>query len=191
LVFFPGEWHERLWLSFAKMLKAKENKETALGKPPRLHPWLMGGMALFFTFQLLFPFRYLLYPGNLFWTEQGYRFSWRVMLMEKAGHASFRVRDPRSGGESEIDNQAYLTPNQERMMASQPDMILQFAHFLAEEYKQKGIPDPEVYADVHVALNGRGSRRYIDPTRDLSKETESFAHKDWILPFESTKLAAK
>ena len=32
--------------------------------------------------QLAFPFRYLLYPGNIFWTEEGYRFSWRVMLME-------------------------------------------------------------------------------------------------------------
>ncbi|HEY1038346.1 MAG TPA: HTTM domain-containing protein, partial [Bacteroidia bacterium] len=31
-----------------------------------------------FSIQLLMPFRYLLYPGNLYWTEQGYRFSWRV-----------------------------------------------------------------------------------------------------------------
>ena len=35
--------------------------------------------------QLLFPFRYFLYPGELFWHEQGYRFSWRVMLMDKVG----------------------------------------------------------------------------------------------------------
>jgi hypothetical protein len=27
----------------------------------------------------------------LFWTEEGFRFSWRVM--EKAGYATFKVRD--------------------------------------------------------------------------------------------------
>ena len=33
--------------------------------------------------QVIFPLRYIFYPGELFWHEQGYRFSWRVMLMEK------------------------------------------------------------------------------------------------------------
>ena len=43
--------------------------------------------------QILIPFRSLIYPGELFWTEEGYRFSWRVMLMEKAGYASFKIVD--------------------------------------------------------------------------------------------------
>jgi hypothetical protein len=29
--------------------------------------------------------------NELFWTE--FRFSWRVMLMEKAGYATFKVKD--------------------------------------------------------------------------------------------------
>ncbi|HBX65715.1 MAG TPA: HTTM domain-containing protein, partial [Balneolaceae bacterium] len=48
-------------------------------------------VSAFFVIQLLFPFRYMLYPGELFWTEEGYRFSWRVMLMEKAGYTNFKV----------------------------------------------------------------------------------------------------
>jgi hypothetical protein len=40
-------------------------------------------ISCFIAFQLLFPFRYLCYPNELFWTEEGFRFSWRVMLMEK------------------------------------------------------------------------------------------------------------
>jgi hypothetical protein len=39
-------------------------------------------ISCFIAFQLLFPFRYLCYPNELFWTEE-FRFSWRVMLMEK------------------------------------------------------------------------------------------------------------
>ena len=50
-------------------------------------------VLVFFTFQLLIPWRYFMYPGELFWTEEGYRFSWRVMLMEKAGSANFKIVD--------------------------------------------------------------------------------------------------
>ncbi|MFN8393860.1 MAG: HTTM domain-containing protein [Bacteroidia bacterium] len=77
----------------------------------------------------------------------------------------------------------YLRPNQERMMSTQPDLILQFAHFLEKEYQRQGIPDPEVYADVRATLNGSGSRPFIDPSIDLTTRREGFAPKDWILPF--------
>ena len=30
---------------------------------------------------LYLAWRYLAYPGDLFWTEEGFRFSWRVMLV--------------------------------------------------------------------------------------------------------------
>ncbi|HCX76078.1 MAG TPA: HTTM domain-containing protein, partial [Algoriphagus sp.] len=69
---------------------------------------LTGLFFLFFSFQILFPFRYLLYPGNLFWTEQGYRFSWRVMLMEKAGYAIFHVTDVDTGRSWELYPKHYL-----------------------------------------------------------------------------------
>ena len=107
------------------------------------------------------------------------------MLMEKVGYATFRVRNPETGKSSEIVNREYLRPNQERMMSTQPDLILQFAHFLEDEYKKKGIADPEVYAEVHATLNGSGSRPFTNPRIDLTQREEGFAPKDWILPFES------
>jgi hypothetical protein len=136
-----------------------------------------------FIIQLVLPFRYLLYPGKLYWTEEGYRFSWRVMLMEKGGTAFFHVKDPATGDKTEIINSQYLTPFQESQMSTQPDMILQFAHFLATEYKKKGIKDPIVTAESYVTLNGSGSRLYIDSTVNLAKEEDTFGHKKWILPF--------
>ncbi|GIV34323.1 MAG: type I deoxyribonuclease HsdR [Chitinophagales bacterium] len=137
-----------------------------------------------FFIQVLLPFRYLLYPGHLFWTEEGYRFSWRVMLMEKAGTVFFYVTDPDTGTTDEVDPSDYLTPQQEKMMSTQPDMILQFAHYLAEVYRKKGIRNPEVRAHSYVSLNGRGSRPYINPRVNLAAEKESFKPKSWILPFE-------
>ena len=71
-------------------------------------------------------------------------------------------------------------------MSFQPDFILEYAHFLKEHYTALGESEVEVYVDCQVSLNGRRSRPYIDPNVDLAKETESFKHKTWILPFEGT-----
>lgn len=144
-------------------------------------------LILHFTIQLLLPFRYLLYPGKLYWTEEGYRFSWRVMLMEKGGTAFFHVKDPETGNQAEIINSQYLTNFQENMMATQPDMILQYAHFLAKEYQKKGIKHPIITVESYVTLNGSGSRLYIDSTVNLANEQETFGHKKWILPFKKNQ----
>ncbi|MEO1623594.1 MAG: HTTM domain-containing protein [Bacteroidota bacterium] len=139
-------------------------------------------LSVYFVIQLFLPFRYLMYPGSLYWTEQGYRFSWRVMLMEKAGYATFTVTDGVDKRKEWVDNNDYLTRQQEKMMSTQPDMILQYAHFLAEEYRNKGFQDPQVYCNSKVMLNARPSQAYIDPSVDLAKIERGFHHKDWILP---------
>jgi hypothetical protein len=154
---------------------------------PFVRTFFIALLSLHFVIQVVLPFRFLLYPGKLFWTEQGYRFSWRVMLMEKAGKAFFYVRDAATGrsGEAMMNND--LTPNQEKMMATQPDMILQYAQHLEEKYKAQGMTDPEIRVEAYVTLNGSGSRLFIDKEVDLTKEKEGFAHKSWVLPFEEKK----
>lgn len=142
---------------------------------------LFGG---FFMIQLLMPFRHLLYPGELFWTEEGFRFSWRVMLMEKAGSTTFKIVDRETGKRFYVDNREFLTSFQEKQMSFQPDFILEYAHYLARIFEARLGHEVSVFADSFVALNGRTSRRYIDEKRDLTQEFESFFHKDWILPFE-------
>lgn len=141
-------------------------------------------LTLFFTIQLLLPWRYLLVPGELFWTEEGYRFSWRVMLIEKMGYAQFVVKDAESGKTVAVNNNDFLTKNQEKMMATQSDFIIQYARHLEQHYRKAGMKAPEIYATVYVALNGRRSRLFIDPQTNLAKARESFGHKEWILPFQ-------
>lgn len=186
LVFFSAAFHQRLIDRIRGLFGKAKVAEPV--KAWRLNPSAQKAMfrmlGVYFFFQLILPFRYLLYPGSLLWTEEGYRFSWRVMLMEKGGTAFFYVKDPATGGRSEIDNSRYLTPMQELMMETQPDMILQYAHFLAETYKKKGVKDPIVTVESYVTLNGSGSRLFIDSTVNLAKEYESFQSKKWILPFQ-------
>ena len=141
-------------------------------------------IVLFFVVQLVMPFRYMLYPGELFWTEEGYRFSWRVMLMEKAGITTFTIKDAESGTSFVVNNTDFLTSFQEKQMSFQPDFILEYAHYLGDHFTAQGHKNVQVFAESYVALNGRVSQPYIDASIDLYQQKESFKHKDWILPFK-------
>ncbi|WP_204378349.1 HTTM domain-containing protein [Hymenobacter lapidarius] len=187
LVFFPPEWHERLLERVRRVLGrplAAGRAVVPLVYRPRVQRTLLAGLGLFFVVQLLVPFRYALYPRELFWTEEGYRFSWRVMLMEKMGQVQFKVVDSATGRARLVNNAEHLSVLQEKMMATQADMILQFAHYLRDYYARQGVHQPQIYADTYVSLNGRLGKAYIDPTVDLARQSESFAPKPWILPFD-------
>ena len=191
-IFFSASFHE-------KMLKAISKSWSFMwprfGLPKFPANWKITEFTLsnqyvipilfvFFLFQIAFPWRYLLYPGNVFWTEEGYRFSWRVMLMEKAGTATFYVKDGEDGREGAVINQQFLNDHQEKQMAMQPDMILQFGHVLADHYRAQGMADPKVRAEAWVTLNARSSRLLIDPNLDLTTIQDGWGRKEWILPFD-------
>lgn len=192
LIFFSGEFHTKCLTYIAGIFKLPARLlENTRNYIPRFKALYTSGiviLAVFICFQLVFPFRYLLYPGELFWTEEGFRFSWRVMLMEKAGYAQFVVTDAKTGKSIHVNNDHFLTRFQEKQMAFQPDFILEYANFLHNYYKKQGVNNPEVRVECYVALNGRLSRLYIDPKINLADKNESFQHKDWILPFQSTIL---
>lgn len=185
LIFFDASFHEKIIRFIRKLFNIKWKQKPAVleWKPSFKNKMLVVFFAVFFSFQLVFPFRYMLYPDELFWTEEGYRFSWRVMLMEKGGYVQFKVVDPANGKWFYVENQNFLTEYQQKQMRIQPDFILEFAHFLEHYYQQQGIKNPEIYADSFIALNGRLSKRYINPEVNLAKIKDAWQHKDWILPF--------
>ncbi len=178
IVFFSETFHISILSKLRSFFKYSQHEQMEWSKPARTLKYVF---VVYFIFQIALPFRYLLYKGDLFWTEQGYRFSWRVMLMEKAGTAFFYVKEKNSVGEIEVDNKEHLTFLQEKMMATQPDMMVDYAKYLKEYYKEKGFSDPEVRARSFVTLNGSGSREFIDNNIDLSIQSNSFfGNKNWI-----------
>ena len=181
IIFFEQETHkmilEKVFSPFKKILKKIKKIELYDFKNPKT---IQIVLALFFSIQLLFPFRYFLYPGELFWKEQGYRFSWRVMLIEKKGFTEFKIVDSKTSESFYVINSDFLTEFQERQMSFQPDFILEYAHYLGEYYNENGYNDVEVYAGSFVTLNGRTSKRFIDSSVDLMKEKRGFKNKKWI-----------
>ena len=184
LIFFTSKTHKKILDLILKPFinKIKSLKEIKIINIQRQRIALVI-VTMFFIVQILFPFRYSLYPGELFWNEQGYRFSWRVMLMEKKGYTTFKIVDKVNNNSFYVMNNDFLTEFQERQMSFQPDFILEYAHFIGDYYKKQGLKDIEIYADSYVALNGRINKRFVDPETDLLKEKRGFKNKDWIIPF--------
>ena len=181
LIFFPPEWPRRLLRGVLRPVP-KDISYVPADSPAPLGRLALGALAAHFSLQLLLPLRHHLYPGDHGWHEQGFRFAWHVMLVEKTGVVTYRVRDPASGRQFLVHPEDALTAQQAKQMAFAPDMILDYAHHLADEFAARGLPGVEVRADAFVAYNGRPSARLIDPDVDLARERDGLAPWAWVLP---------
>ena len=115
LIFFSSKTHKKILDFILKPFidKIKSIREMKIINIQKERISLIV-VSVFFIIQFLFPFRYSLYPGELFWNEQGYRFSWRVMLMEKKGYTTFKVVNKENDNSFYIMNNSFLTEFQER-----------------------------------------------------------------------------
>ncbi|HYP98515.1 MAG TPA: HTTM domain-containing protein [Polyangiaceae bacterium] len=179
-IFWSPDWPRRL---FARIARARAALPPGVAGAP-LGARAGSLAAVYMATQILLPLRSALYPGNTLWSEEGFRFAWRVMLIEKAGSLEFEVED-RAGRRFSVSPREYLTPFQARMASTQPDMILQLAQWIARDY-ERGAGPVRVYADSQVSFNGRFSQRMIEPTQDLASVHDGLAAKPWILPAPST-----
>ncbi len=183
LMFFDPDWPRRL--IFWK--KPTPHPQTQPNSSYRGEVLQKTGLILgsgYVLFQLLFPLRHFLYPGNVSWTEEGHRFSWHMKLRDKNGEGFFILKDPRSGISWDVEPEDYLTERQTDKMLTRPDMILQFAHYLARLWREKGYESVEVYAHVSVSLNGRPFQSQVDPKVNLAAEPRNLRHTHWIQPFK-------
>ena len=165
LIFFDG----RDWRAWFKLPAPSALKQDLAISNFRLSTKSTLILAAFFVLQAVLPFRHYAHPGDVFWTEQGFRFSWRVMLVEKTGSVIFRAEDPSTDRSWLIFPSDHLTPQQEKQFAFQPDMILQFAADLEAGYREAGLSDIAIRADSYVSVNGRRSQVLLDPAVDLTR----------------------
>jgi vitamin K-dependent gamma-carboxylase len=186
LIFFEPDWPRAIW----RRLNGGADHALPVserGDSPRPIPAAtVVLLTAFFIFQMLVPLRYLLYPGNVAWTREGEMFSWRMKLNDSRGSARFIVTDPGSGTRWDVDPSDHLRPRSSALMATDPDMILQFAHYLQRVWAEReGIPDVQVRAVVMCSLNGRTPAPLIDPERDLIRISRTWKHQNWILPLRT------
>ncbi len=187
LIFFDPDWPIRLAQRARHPLGRFPAATAAVAGPreakhlsrPAVAALLLG--AMFLAAQVVIPLRHLAYPGDVRWTEEGYLFSWRVLLTEKVGLVRYRVTGPTISGERLAYPEEYLTPGQAERMAYQPDLVLATAHIIRDDFLSHGHEGVEVRADAFVAYNGRPAARLIDPQVNLAAVKPGLAPKPWIL----------
>jgi hypothetical protein len=201
MVFFEPSWPRTLIARFQRRI-AKASTTTRSEVPDVFDVWLAHaprqakplarvqqlGLVLagaYCAWQLVLPLRHVAYGGNVLWHEQGMRFSWRVMVRAKGGSTRFWVTNPATEQRWNVAAADYLTPMQESEMSSQPDLILQLAHHIADDFRQRGLGPVEVRAESRVSLNGRRSVPMIDPTIDLSLHADGLGLAQFVLPAPS------
>ncbi len=105
-LFFEPDWARRVGLIPRGKVAGKQvGKKTRKGHdgvpsaapappPPPLGRLGRIALAAWVGIQLLLPLRHFAYPGNVDWTEEGTRFSWRMKLRDKQGPVRFTAIDP-------------------------------------------------------------------------------------------------
>ena len=180
LVFFEPSW-PRIFKKF-KTTKKPQVKISSLTKNQKI---VLSLFLIFIIFQVAMPLRHFAYPGYVSWTEEGHNFSWHMKLRDKdTTQIYFIATDPKTGETFEIDPDDDLSNRQVSKMSTRPDMILQYAHFIAENFKDEGYEDIEVRAVVVSSLNGREAQQLIDPDVNLAEQPITILPKSWIVPIE-------
>lgn len=154
------------------------------------HSWtyqISAGMLIllhvYIFIQLVLPWRRFLYPGETSWTELGHRFSWSMMLRTKLVKSfEVTVTDPRTGQKRLVDYSNDMCPKQVFHMQTRPDMILRYAHYIADVEEKKTGVRPKVSVRAVESLNLRQIQDLIDPSVDLAAEPDTLMAPRWIVP---------
>lgn len=184
LLFFPPHWPRQV-LAFLK--KQTWHPIRSMRKPPKIQgqkALIAWGIGIYMLFQILIPLRHFLYPGNVSWTEEGHLFAWHMKLRNKYGEITFHASDPKTKQSWAIDPKDYLSERQARKMATRPEMILQFSHYIAQKEEARLKRPVEIRAHAFIGLNARRPQLLIDPSVDLTQQTSSLLPASWILPLE-------
>jgi hypothetical protein len=176
LFFFPPETIRRIFFRKKGTLPAAQKIYTS-----SYRHLITGMFVLYFLIQLLLPLRHFLFPGSVFWTEEGHRMAWHMMLRTKSGQLSFQARKP-NGEVIPIQLQDYFTALQIRSMSRSPDMIWQASQIVLRELRAQGHEDIALYAQSSVSLNGGPWKPLIDPSADFARISwKSFERSEWVL----------
>jgi hypothetical protein len=178
LFFFEPKTIHRIFLKKKPFYEENQVHLPSYRKP------LIYVFSVYFIVQIILPIRHHFIQDNVFWTEEGHRMSWRMMLRSKSGFAVYQVVDKDTKETTTINLDDYLTKKQQRPASTKPDFIWQFAQRLKKEYAKKG-KDISVYVDCRISLNGKPYKRLINQETDLaSVDWSTFKHSPWILPLK-------
>lgn len=145
----------------------------------------------YFILQIALPVRHHFIQGDVFWTEEGHRLSWRMMLRQRSGNTQFEVHDKKNHTISLYDYRSKLTFKQKIFVQSKPDGIWQMAQYIKNDYERQG-KDVSIFVKSYISINGKPEQQFIDQNVDfVTAKWDYFFHNEWILLYDSSGTLLK
>lgn len=180
LIFFPPE-------SFRKVAHLKKLQIPSQIKSVQI-TWgqrmTVVTLCVYISWQLIFPFRHFLYPGNVSWNEEGHHFAWHMMLREKDVGIRFYAYNPATNQHGLIKVEEFLNSRQLSRMGKDPDMVLEFVHYVRDHYRKYQNTELEIYVLNIASLNGRKPQLLMDPTLNYAAIDRVWTSQPWVMPLK-------
>ncbi|MEM7154480.1 MAG: HTTM domain-containing protein [Myxococcota bacterium] len=168
----------------AKTSEDTDTSGTTLATPAPLAVIPTIALMVWCSLQILVPLRHFAYPSNVHWTEEGHLFAWHMKLRQKRGKIIFIVTNKETGESWRVDQRKMLSKKQATRMSGRPDMIVQFAHYLADGLEAEHGAPFSVHVRSKARLNDRDWAPLIDPGKDLTEVTRPWVPPvAWINPY--------
>ncbi len=173
LFFYPPEKIRKLFF------KNKPSIEELIAYNYSRKRFFLYFLIPFLFIQLLLPLRHHLIEGDVLWTEEGHRLSWRMMLRKRDGFINFKIKNNDTGEITSYDYHKNLSPKQANTLATKPDFIWQYCQRIKQEYSGKNI---SIFIDCKNNINNGEFKTLIDPKQDFAKaKWNYFWHNEWVL----------
>jgi hypothetical protein len=182
LFFLNPEKLRRLFFKYKSTVNFPVLQPLQISRLKKIYAY---GIFFYLLIQLVLPMRAAFYPGNVFWTEEGYRMSWKMMLRTKTGKIHYKIVDTASGKSWQHNPALKFSASHVSWLAICPDIAWQYAQRLKKEFTGSGYPNVAIYACDSVSLNKAPPQLLIDTAVNLAAvDWQVFRHSDWILPFK-------
>lgn len=173
LFFYPPEKIRKLFF------KNKPSIEELIAYNYSRKRFFLYFLIPFLFIQFILPLRHHLIEGDVLWTEEGHRLSWRMMLRKRDGFINFKIKNNDTGEITSYDYHKNLSPKQANTLATKPDFIWQYCQRIKQEYSGKNI---SIFIDCKNNINNGEFKTLIDPKQDFAKaKWNYFWHNEWVL----------
>ena len=143
-------------------------------------------LMVYFTFQLLFPFRGHFMPNDLDWTTIGNRFAWRMKVdTRELVEMNFFLTEGDTSVLHPVEIRNLVNDMQMLNLYMDPRSIADFGRVIKRLALERGMKNPKVHTTIQVRYNGRPPQYFVDPGVDISSVTYSpFKLIPWVYPIK-------
>ena len=105
-------------------------------------------------------------------------------MVQKNVQMLFEIKNPYTGEVRYAPPEDYLNIPQMNKLARNPDMVLQYCHYIRNLVIKNAGFFPEILATVKVGINGREYKDFLNPDIDLAKIKEFEPSYNWSISFK-------